>query len=296
MLIIANTHSFSNIFFYRTYNKNLSVDDMKNYYDLDNFTYLVVKANDLYFGFDLSEAEEYQIAVKIVTKSYSVVGIDLGGWKVSRILPRWIKNLNSWKQFVDDYVVEKGVDEEEEEEEEEEGEVEEEEEEEEVDMVNVEMEEEEGKDEVDEEDEEDEEEEVRDCARATPDEGGRGGGGRGRQSLQSEDVLHLPRRVRPTPPRREKASTARGPRRSRGGRRRHRRGERHPQLHRTARRLRRRWMRDPTDDGGRGCVNDYSEVRRGRRRGSSQRRRNDRGGGGVGGGRLGCDGDGGGRG
>ena len=176
---------------------------MKNYNELDNFKYLVVKANDLYFGFDLSEAEEYEIAVKIVTQSYSVVGIDgkhveviLGGWKVLRILPRWIKDLNSWKQFVDDYVVEKGVDKEEEEEEEEEGEVEEEEEEEEVDEVNVEMEEEEGKDEVDEEDEEDEEEEVGDCARATPDEGGRGGGGRGRQSLQSEDVLHLPWRVR----------------------------------------------------------------------------------------------------
>ncbi len=67
---------------------------MKNYYKLDNFTYLVVKANDLYFGFDLSKAEEYEIAVEIVTQSYSVVCIDgkyvnviLGGWKVSPILP-----------------------------------------------------------------------------------------------------------------------------------------------------------------------------------------------------------------
>ncbi len=67
---------------------------MKNYHELDNFTYLVVKANDLYFGFDLSKAEEYEIAVKIVTQSYSVIGIDgkhvdaiVGGWKVSRILP-----------------------------------------------------------------------------------------------------------------------------------------------------------------------------------------------------------------
>ncbi len=79
---------------------------MKNYYELDNLTYLVVKANDLYFGFDLSEAEEYEIA------------------------PPHRANR------------------------------------------------------------------VGDCARATPDKGGQGGGGRGRQSLQSEDVLHLPRRVR----------------------------------------------------------------------------------------------------
>jgi hypothetical protein len=53
------TQSFLNIFFDRTYNKYLSIYDMKNYYELDNFTYLVVKANDLYFGFDLSKAEEY---------------------------------------------------------------------------------------------------------------------------------------------------------------------------------------------------------------------------------------------
>ena len=66
----------------------MTIDDIKKYFKENHFTFLVVKANDLYFGFDLSEAEEYQIAVKIVTKSYSVVGIDLGGWKVSRILPR----------------------------------------------------------------------------------------------------------------------------------------------------------------------------------------------------------------
>jgi hypothetical protein len=79
---------------------------MKIYYELDNFTYLVVKANDLYFGFDLSKAEEYEITPP---------------------------HCADW---------------------------------------------------------------VGDCARATPDEGGRGEGGRGQESLQSEDVLHLPWRVR----------------------------------------------------------------------------------------------------
>ncbi len=88
---------------------------------------MVVEANDLYFGFDLSIVKEYEIAVKIVTQSYSVIGIDgknvdaiIGGWKVTHILPTWIKDSNSWNQFMDDYVVEKEVDKEEEEEEEEE--------------------------------------------------------------------------------------------------------------------------------------------------------------------------------
>ena len=54
----------------------MSVDDIKRYYKEDHFTFLVVEANDLYFGFDLSIVKEYEIAVKIVTQSYSVVGID----------------------------------------------------------------------------------------------------------------------------------------------------------------------------------------------------------------------------
>ncbi len=78
---------------------------------------MIVEAKYLYYGFDLSKAEEYEIAVKIVTQSYSVIGNDgknvdaiVGGWKIMRILPAWIKDSNSWNQIVDDYVVEKEVD------------------------------------------------------------------------------------------------------------------------------------------------------------------------------------------
>ena len=37
---------------------------------------MVVEANELYFGFDLSKAAEFDIAVKIVTQSFPGVGID----------------------------------------------------------------------------------------------------------------------------------------------------------------------------------------------------------------------------
>jgi hypothetical protein len=103
----------------------LSIDDIKKYFKEDHFTFFVVEANDLYLGFDLSKADEYDIAVKTVTQSFPGVGIDgknvnaiVGGWKVTRILPTWIKDSNCWNQFVDDYVVEKEEEEEEEEEEE----------------------------------------------------------------------------------------------------------------------------------------------------------------------------------
>jgi hypothetical protein len=45
----------------------LSVDDIKKYHKEDHFTFLVVEANAVYFGFDLSIVKEYEIAVKIVT-------------------------------------------------------------------------------------------------------------------------------------------------------------------------------------------------------------------------------------
>ena len=70
------TQSLFNIYYFRTFNKNLSADDLENYYEDDKFIYLVVEVADLIFGFDLTIDEEKEIAVKIVTQPYSVVGID----------------------------------------------------------------------------------------------------------------------------------------------------------------------------------------------------------------------------
>jgi len=68
----------------------MSVEDMEKYYKDGNFLYLVVEVADLIFDFDLTIDEEKEIAVKIVTQSYPVVGVDgknddviVGGWKVS---------------------------------------------------------------------------------------------------------------------------------------------------------------------------------------------------------------------
>ncbi len=60
---------------------------MEKYYKDYKFLYLVVEVGDLIFGLD----DEKEIAVKIVTQSYSAVGVDgknviviVGGWKISR--------------------------------------------------------------------------------------------------------------------------------------------------------------------------------------------------------------------
>ncbi len=70
------TQSCFNLFVYRTCNKNLSIDDIKKYFKEDHFTFLVVEANELYFGFDQRKAAEFDITVKIVTQSFPSVGID----------------------------------------------------------------------------------------------------------------------------------------------------------------------------------------------------------------------------
>ncbi len=95
------TQSCFNIFVYRTFNKKLSIDDIKKYFKEDHFTFLVVETNELFFGFDLSKAAEVDIAVKLVTQSFPGVGIDgknvydiVVGWKLTRLLPTWMKESN----------------------------------------------------------------------------------------------------------------------------------------------------------------------------------------------------------
>ncbi len=96
------TQSFLNIFFLQDLQQKFERWWYKKYYKEDHFSFLVVEAKDLYYGFDLSKAEEYEIAVKIVTQSYSVIGNDgknvdaiVGGWKITRILSTWIKDSSS---------------------------------------------------------------------------------------------------------------------------------------------------------------------------------------------------------
>ncbi len=62
------TQSCFNLFVYRTFNKNLSIDDIKKYFKEDHFTFLVVEANELHFGFDLSKAAEFSLVLALMVK------------------------------------------------------------------------------------------------------------------------------------------------------------------------------------------------------------------------------------
>ncbi len=76
--------------------------DITDYTKNGNFKYLVIKASHGdYYGFNLKVKKECTYAMKIVNpvekNNFMVVG-----WKVSKTLPQWVHNANSWVVFIDD--------------------------------------------------------------------------------------------------------------------------------------------------------------------------------------------------
>jgi len=145
----------------RIFNKMLTMHDIMEYAKSENFKYLVIEASHGdYYGFNIKVKKERAYAMKIVSPdehdNFMVVG-----WKVSKKLPKWVHNADSWidfingkevdeKEVVETHEVNKGAGEDKEEEEEDEEERKQEEEE----AEEVEEEEEDKEEEEEEEDEE----------------------------------------------------------------------------------------------------------------------------------------------
>ena len=77
----------------------LTMDDIREYTKNENFKYLVIEASHGdYYGFNLKVKKERAIAMKIVSPDehddFMIVG-----WKVSKTLPKWVRNANSWIDF-----------------------------------------------------------------------------------------------------------------------------------------------------------------------------------------------------
>ena len=76
--------------------------DIMDYTKNENFKYLVIKAsNGNYYGFNLKVKKERIYAMKIENpvKQNNFIMV---GWKVSKTLPKWIHNSNSWVVFIDE--------------------------------------------------------------------------------------------------------------------------------------------------------------------------------------------------
>ena len=76
--------------------------DIMDYTKNENFKYLVIEASHGdYYGFNLKVEKERTYVMKIVNpveqNNFMVVG-----WKVSKTLPKWIHNANSWFVFIDE--------------------------------------------------------------------------------------------------------------------------------------------------------------------------------------------------
>ncbi len=74
--------------------------DIMDYTKNENFKYLVIEAsNGIYYGFNLKVKKECTYAMKIVN-TVEQDNFMVAGWKVSKTLPKWIHNANSWVVFI----------------------------------------------------------------------------------------------------------------------------------------------------------------------------------------------------
>ena len=87
------------------------MNEITQYTRSENFKYLVIEAaHGDYYGFNTLVKKEREIAMKIVSEDDDFMVI---GWKVSKTLPVWVNNANSWIAFYNeedvDYMEEENV-------------------------------------------------------------------------------------------------------------------------------------------------------------------------------------------
>ena len=82
----------------RLFTKTLTMDDIMQYSKSENFKYFVIEASHGdYYGFNTKVKKEREIAAKIVSEYDDFM---VKGWKVSKTLPEWVHNADSWTSFI----------------------------------------------------------------------------------------------------------------------------------------------------------------------------------------------------
>ena len=81
--------------------------DIMQYSKSENFKYLVIEASfGDYYGFNTKVKQEQEIATKIVSEYDDFM---VKGWKVSKKLPKWVENANSWISFINGSSIQIGI-------------------------------------------------------------------------------------------------------------------------------------------------------------------------------------------
>ena len=82
----------------RLFTKTLTMHDITQYSRSENFKYLVIEASHGdYYGFNTKVKKERKIAMNIVSEYEDFM---VKGWKVSKKLPEWVNNADSWIAFI----------------------------------------------------------------------------------------------------------------------------------------------------------------------------------------------------
>ena len=78
------------IFFFSTFKKTLTSDDLNQFIQVDNFKCLIVEAtNESYYGFNLSNDVEKAAAIQVVSDKHNFT---VGGWSIGKVIPNWVKS------------------------------------------------------------------------------------------------------------------------------------------------------------------------------------------------------------
>ena len=89
-------------FFFSTFKKTLTSDDLNRFIQVDNFKCLIVEAmNESSYGFNLSNDVEKAAAIQVVKDKddFTVVG-----WSIGKTIPNWVKSFDEWNIYNSVYI------------------------------------------------------------------------------------------------------------------------------------------------------------------------------------------------
>ena len=81
---------------FSNFTQRLSVKDIEELMDTDEFNYLIIKSDDCYFGFNLLDEVERGCIFSIIN-SKSTHAVD--GWLVSMSMPEWVGDHSDWMTY-----------------------------------------------------------------------------------------------------------------------------------------------------------------------------------------------------
>ena len=83
--------------FTRSFSKKLTMQNIENMRSTEDMRYIIVEADERYFGFDLDDEVEQGSIYSIIQSKHDYDFIS--GWMVSKVMPLWVGTYDDWLAF-----------------------------------------------------------------------------------------------------------------------------------------------------------------------------------------------------